>query len=128
MVKAWMRSIFVATALFLSVDAAQALEAQPYSQKAFDAAQAAGKPIVISIWAAWCPVQDPILYSLIKKPGFDDVVVLEIEFDRQKDLVRQFGARMQSTLIAFHGKDERARSVGDTHEESIAALLTKAKS
>ena len=38
-------------------------------------------------------------------------------------LVRAFGARSQSTLIAFRGRRENARSVGDTDVESIARLL-----
>jgi thioredoxin 1 len=46
-----------------------------------------------------------------------------IDFDSQKDLVQRFGARMQSTLIAFKGSKEEARSVGDTDRKSIAALL-----
>lgn len=35
------------------------------------------------------------------------------------------GARMQSTLIVFRGNAERGRSVGDTDENSIKALLEK---
>jgi len=37
--------------------------------------------------------------------------------------VRAFGARSQSTLIAFKGAKETARSVGDTDAGSIADLL-----
>jgi hypothetical protein len=43
----------------------------------------------------------------------------------QKELVRRFGARMQSTLISFKGDKEQARSAGDTNRASIAALLNK---
>lgn len=109
---------------------ARAAEPQPFTEAAFAAAQAAGKPILVSIWAAWCPVcqvQDPILYRLIKTPAFDDVVMLEIEFDKQTDLVRRFGARQQSTLIVYHGKAERTRSVGETREAALRALLAQAK-
>lgn len=49
-----------------------------------------------------------------------------IDFDRQKDLVERFGARMQSTLIVFKGNTEEGRSVGDTNRASIAVLLNKA--
>jgi hypothetical protein len=48
-----------------------------------------------------------------------------VDFDNQKDAVKSFGARMQSTLIAFKGEHETGRSVGDTDRASIAALLNK---
>ena len=35
---------------------------------------------------------------------------------------------MQSTLIAYHGKDERARSTGVTDPAKIADLLDQTKS
>ena len=40
--------------------------------------------------------------------------------------MRNFKARMQSTLITFKGGEEVARSVGDTNPDSIADLLALA--
>ena len=37
--------------------------------------------------------------------------------------MRNFKARIQSTLITFKGTQEVARSVGDTNADSIADLL-----
>ena len=90
---------------------------------------AAGKPILVEIHASWCPVckkQAPILSDLEKTPKFDDLVVIHVDFDAQKDAVRKLGAQMQSTLIVFKGGKETGRSVGDTNPDSIAALLDKA--
>jgi hypothetical protein len=42
-----------------------------------------------------------------------------------KPAVKQFGARMQSTLIVYKGANEQGRSVGDTDQASISALLDK---
>ena len=42
-----------------------------------------------------------------------------------KPAVQALGARMQSTLIVFKGAAEKGRSVGDTSQASIAALLEK---
>ena len=63
---------------------------------------------------------------LLPEPKFKDMVVLRVDFDSQKDVVKQFGARIQSTLIVYKGKKEVGRSVGDTDPASIAALLEKA--
>lgn len=109
--------------------AAQAAGPQPFDSKAFASAQAAGKPILVEIHASWCPTckaQAPILAKLEGQDKFRNLVVFRVDYDSQKEAVRAFGARMQSTLIAFKGKHEVGRSVGDTNETSIAALLGKA--
>jgi thioredoxin 1 len=107
---------------------ALAASPQPFDEKAFAAAQKAGKPVLIDIHASWCPTckaQAPILGELTTDPKFKDLAYFLVDFDTQKDLVRRFGARMQSTLIAFRGDKEEGRSVGDTNRASIAALLNK---
>ena len=101
---------------------------QAFDAKAFADAQKAGKPILVGIHAPWCPIcaaQKPILSELMADAKFKDLIYFTIDFDSQKDLVRQFGAQKQSTLIAFHGSTERTRSVGDSKRESITALVNK---
>ena len=124
------RSILLATvaasaALVAPAFAAETKIFDPYS---FAAAQKSGKPILVAIHASWCPTckaQKPILSKLIAEPKFKDLVYFVVDFDSQKDAVKYFGAREQSTLIAFKGATETGRSVGDTERSSIAALLNK---
>lgn len=100
-----------------------------YTPAAFAEAQQAGKPILVEIHADWCPVcaaQVPILDALLGTEKFRDVMVFRVDFDSQKDAVRRFGARTQSTLIVFRGEAEKGRSVGDTDTASIEALLARA--
>jgi len=102
--------------------------AVPFSAEAFKAAQAAGSPILVEIHADWCPTckaQSPILDRLTAEPKFKDLKIFRVDFDAMKPVVREFGAQMQSTLIVFKGATEHGRSVGDTKEASIAALLDK---
>jgi len=127
-----MRRMLLAIFAFLSLVAGTALAGtpQPFDDKSFAAAQAAGSPILVQIHADWCPIcakQRPILGALEATPEFADLVVFNIDFDSQKDLVRKFGAQMQSTLIVFHGKTETARSVGETDPNKIKALLETTK-
>jgi thioredoxin 1 len=117
-----------AAASFAPAAPALAATAQPFNDAAFAEAQKTGKPIFVAIHASWCPIckaQTPILAQLMADPKFKDLVYFTIDFDSQKDLVRRFGARMQSTLISFKGATEQGRSVGDTNRQSIAALLNK---
>jgi thiol-disulfide isomerase/thioredoxin len=100
----------------------------PYTADAFKAAQAAGAPILVEIHAVWCPTckaQKPILDKLTADPKFKDLKIFRVDFDSMKPVVHEFGANMQSTLIVFKGATEEGRSVGDTKEASIAALLDK---
>lgn len=99
-----------------------------YSDSAFKAAQAAGQPILVEIHAGWCPTckaQKPIIDKLAAEPKFKDLKIFRVDFDDMKPVVKGFGAQMQSTLIVFKGASETGRSVGDTKEGSIAALLDK---
>ena len=108
---------------------AAAMSPQPYTQQAFAAAQAAGKPILLHITAPWCPTckaQRPILSKLEATPKFKDMVVLDIDFDTSKPLLRKLHVAQQSTLIVYKGKTEVGRSTGDTDPASIETLLGKA--
>jgi thiol-disulfide isomerase/thioredoxin len=116
-------------AIALSSNAAiEAMDKKPFDAKAFEAAQAAGKPILVEVSAPWCPVckvQKPILANLATKAKFKSVAYFEIDFDTQKDLLHTFKVQKQSTLIAFKGAQEVGRSTGDTNATSIEGLLDK---
>jgi len=120
--------IAAAAAGIVALNPALAMSPQPFNAQAFADAQKAGRPILVAIHASWCPTckaQTPILGELTADPKFKNLAYFVIDFDSQKDLVQRFGARMQSTLIAFKGSKEEGRSVGDTNRASIAALLNK---
>ena len=108
---------------------ASAAEWKEFDAAAFAEAQKDGKPILVDIFAAWCPVcraQNPILVQVTREPKFDGLVVFKIDFDDQKDAVRAVKATSQSTLIVYQGETEKGRSVGDTNASSIEALLDQA--
>ena len=112
--------------LAIGVAPARAATEIPFEAEAFAAAQKDGQPILVDIWASWCPTcarQTPILAQLSADPAFKDLTIFKVDFDTQKDVVRSFGAKSQSTLIAFHGAKELGRSAGDTRADSIRALL-----
>jgi thioredoxin 1 len=124
--------IAVAILLFSSVTGnAFAAQPAPFTASAFAAAQAEGKPILIDVTAPWCPVcakQHPILSQLEQTPELRDLVVFDVDFDSQKDVLKQFRVQTQSTLIVFSGKTEEGRATGITDPAQIKSLLIKAKS
>ena len=122
--------LFLSLAAFLvwALPASAGME-RPFDAKAFAAAQDAGKPVLVEIHAGWCPTckaQKPILDKLSGEPKYSGVERFRVDFDDQKDVVKQFKAQVQSTLIVYRGRNEVARSVGETDEGRIRALLDKA--
>ena len=114
----------VLTTLFAST--VMAGEYRPFEAAAFAAAQARNAPIIIHVTAPWCPTcqaQSPIVQSLVDDPSKPDLIVFDVDFDSAKDVLRSFGVRQQSTLIAFRGSAERARAVGITDPGAIADLF-----
>ncbi|HTG37387.1 thioredoxin family protein [Sphingomonas sp.] len=105
---------------------AQAATLKAFDQKAFAAAQAAGKPILVEVHAPWCPVcraQGKVLAKLTANAAFDNLIIFRIDYDTQKALWQRFGAQKQSTLIAFRGERETDRLSYQSDERRIAALL-----
>ena len=113
----------------LAATPALAAEQATYTPAALSAAQSAGKPVVVDVSATWCSTcaaQKPIVQSLLKEPKFKDLVLLHVDFDKQKAALRKLNVREQSTFVVFKGKDEVGRSTGDTDKASIQALFEKA--
>lgn len=130
MIKSISRRLFALAMLGLALAAqgAWAGETRVFSQQDFDRLTQAGKPVVLHISATWCPTckaQKPIIDGLMKDPAFRDVTLLTIDFDHEKPTLRAFKVVTQSTLIAFRGKQEVGRSVGDTTPAGLTALFRK---
>lgn len=123
--------LLLAPGIFLTLATASAAEPAAFTSEAFQGAQQAGKAILVDVTAPWCPTckaQAPIIDELTAREAYKDVVVFHVDFDNQKDVVRSFNARSQSTLITFRGQEEVARSVGVTDPAAIEDMLAKAVS
>jgi len=126
-----MRRLMMTLVLFTSTVAGFSAYAEgvKFTPAASEAAQKSGQPILVDITAPWCPVceaQRPVINGLTSKDKFKDFVVLEVDYDSQKDVLKSMKASSQSTLIVFKGPAEAGRSAGDTNASSIEALLAKA--
>ena len=114
--------------LALVVIAVSAGEVKKYDQAAFDTLAVADRPIVVAVHATWCPTckaQEPIVKDLMNRPAYKEVTTFMIDFDTDKALLKKYKVGMQSTLVAFKGTREVARSVGDTTQVGIEGLVKK---
>lgn len=121
--------IFAIGVLLLAVNSVQAMEKEPYSQERFDALQKAGEVVLIDVYAPWCPTckkQQEAIEAYRSGNPDKKFTILVVDFDKNKDIVRQFRAPRQSTLLIYKGSDQFWFSVAETRPEVIAAELDKA--
>jgi thioredoxin 1 len=104
-------------------------DTQPFSDAAFREAQVEQRPVLIDVYASWCPTcrrQGQILETLLEEDEFAELVVYKLDWDAQREIARGFGAPRQSTLIVYRGEEERGRLVADTRPDAIRNLLLMA--
>src|SRR5437667_5085808 len=90
---------------------AQAFEFHPYDGATAEKAIAAGKPVVLHVYATWCThchAQAAILDTLKSDPSYDGVTFFRVDYDKQRDVVAKLKSP-RSTLIAYKGGKEVAR-------------------
>ncbi|MEP7303865.1 MAG: thioredoxin family protein [Caldimonas sp.] len=101
----------------------------PYSKAAFEAAVAAGKPVVVDFKASWCPTckaQKPIVDALLAEPKRKELTLFAADYDTEAALKQQLRVTQQSTFVVFKGGKEVGRSTGQTNRDAIAGLFDKA--
>lgn len=97
-----------------------------YEPRSFEEALASGQPIVVHVYAGWCPVcraQKPVLEALAKDKAFDGVKFVAVDFDKDKVFLRTHRVPTQSVILAFKNGQEVARILGVTDADKIRASL-----
>jgi thioredoxin-like negative regulator of GroEL len=122
------RQIATAIALTTSLTLpAAAAQIRDYDQATFDAAVAQGKPVLIDVTAWWCPVcasqRSTISHTVENNHAFDNLLILHVNYDRQRPIWKSMGVNWQATLIGFDHGHEVGRLTFVTNREMINALL-----
>jgi thioredoxin 1 len=100
-----------------------------FSDTAFESAAASGDPVLLEFHANWCPTcraQERVINSFRYNPEYKSLVILRVDYDTEKSLLKRFEVRRQSTLIVFRNGAELARAVGESSPDDIKNLLNKA--
>ena len=122
------KALFATAAVVASATAAQAAEVRPFERAAFVAAQAAGRPILVEVRAWWCPVcssQGATIRDTITDPAYANLIVFQLNFDKQKRELPSFAVRKQGTLIAYRGMAQVGRLDFVTDKPRIRALIAQ---
>ena len=109
----------------LSVVPAAAKPILPFSTAALRAALARGAPILVDVFAPWCPTcraQAPTIDAIAASPAYEKLTILRLDFDHQVAEKKALGVNQQSTLIVFKGGKEVGRTLGVTQPDQIRAF------
>ncbi|MDO5054676.1 thioredoxin family protein [Pasteurella oralis] len=122
-----MKKIFTLLAtLFVSMQTF-AVEFKPFEQAAFESALQMNKPVLIDVYADWCPTckrQLKVLEPMLQEEQFNDYTVFKVDYDEQKDALKNFQVTRQSTLILFNEGKELRRSIAETNETRLRQFIT----
>ena len=102
---------------------------QTYDAAEFMMAQKKGKTIVVDVYADWCPTcraQAPILDEIRAEKQTSDVLFVKVNFDENKDFLREHRIPRQSTVLVFNGMTEAARSVAQTNRTRLREVVINA--
>lgn len=123
------RTFLLTITLFISNVSAFAAERIAYDARRFDEALSSGSPVIVHITAPWCGEcrkQKPIVAELSQMPEYTHLIIVDIDFDTQKDALRALNVVKQSTLIAIRNGKEVDRATGITKRDAIDTLMRKA--
>jgi thioredoxin 1 len=101
---------------------AQEQEREPFSETRFQELQGEDALILVDVYADWCPTcaaQQEVLASFRKEHPDVPLHVLRVDFDKQKEWVRHFGAPRQSTFILYRGEERVWFAVAETRQEEV---------
>jgi thioredoxin 1 len=98
---------------------------EPYQAQSLESAIASG-PVVVHVYASWCPVcqkQKPILAALARDQALAGVRFVTVDFDKDRQFLRTYRVGNQSVILLFKSGQEVVRLIGITDAESMRARL-----
>jgi thioredoxin 1 len=102
---------------------------ESFTPERFAALQQQGALVLLDVHADWCSTcaqQQRVLAEYREHHPDVPLHILQIDFDSQKQYVRQFRAPRQSTFILYRGDERLWFSVAETDRARIFAALNAA--
>ncbi|GLP95495.1 thioredoxin family protein [Paraferrimonas sedimenticola] len=97
-----------------------------FDKALFDKLQAQGTPVLIDVYAPWCPTckkQQKVLAEYFAQHPLSPVQVLVVDYDNQKQWVKHFKAPRQSTLYLYQNGEQLWFSVAETRQKPLFSAL-----
>ena len=101
---------------------------EEYSTERFDSLMANGEPLLVEVYASWCPIcllQHRALETLSSEGYELPIRAIRVDFDKNKDFLDRFDFKHTGTMVLFNEGAETARQTGMTSPEKIIEFLTE---
>jgi len=97
------------------------------SNKQFNDLVKGGKPFVLDFYADWCGPCQALLPTVSKLADEykEDVDILKVNVDKQKDLAAKFQVRSIPALFFLHGNKIKNNHVGMASESELRKKIKK---
>lgn len=100
-----------------------------YDEAEFVVAQKKGKTIVVEVHADWCDTcraQAPILDKLREVHQDSDVLFVKVDYNEEKEFLRENRISHKSTVLVFNGTNEVARAIAETNHSRLRDIVLSA--
>ncbi len=120
----------VSDSLFAAEKKQPSFQKQSFDKATYDQMMVDGKPVLIDVYASWCPTcerQQWILQDYFESNPESKLTVMVVDFDDDKKWVSYFKAPRQSTLLLFNKGERVWFSVAETRKRVIFDALDAIK-
>lgn len=124
----YMKTFMISLTMLLSASV-WALDAEPFSNERFAELQEKGELVLIDVFAPWCPTcarQHEVLEKYRAEHPDVDLHILTVDYDEDRQTVRQLRVPRQSTLLLYKGETQFWYSVAETREDVIFDAINRA--
>ncbi len=102
---------------------------RPYEAAAFEAAVAEGGPVIVEVYAPWCPTciaQHKAFEEVWSRESWPGLTAFRADFDADKPFRDANGIRSTGLLLLYRDGREVLRRPGVTTPEAVKAFLDEA--
>lgn len=102
---------------------------EPFSEARLETLQDEGQPVLVQVHADWCSTceaQSEALDRLADHESFQNLTVLRLDWDSQKQAASDMDVWRQSTLVLYAGEEEVDRTVATTGYREIGRFIASA--
>lgn len=99
---------------------------EEYSTPRFEELMARGEPLLVEVYASWCPtclLQHRALDILHAEGRGPNIRAIRVDFERDLDFVRKYDFRYTGTMVLFNDGRETARATGLITADKIEEFL-----
>ena len=83
-------------------------------------------PVLIDFWATWCgpcKIQAKVLHEVEGVAHEANAQIIKVDFDKRRDLAKQFGVSSLPTLVLLQDGQEIDRRVGLSDRAQVESML-----